>query len=384
MKVSVKTISSQPSWVIRSRNVELAVTQLGGHMAPVTFRRDSARPVQPYYVSPWQGEGLKIDDPVLVPLRGDFFCAPFGANAKPFRGEKHVCHGEPATAKWTFVSADRAGPATSLTLAMNTKVRPGTVTKCLTLVDGHDVVYCRHVLAGCAGPMPLGHHATLALPGVEGSVLVSTSPIRFGMTNPTLCGNPRNRQYQSFALGERFARLQRVPLLWKRQAFADASHFPAREGFTDILAVFNRPAKAPAWTTAVFGRAGFLWFSLKDPAMLPTTVFWIANRGRHNAPWNGRNRCLGLEDVCGYFAEGIADSARPNALTRAGVPTAVKLSPRRPTAVRYIQGVAPTPRGFGRVARAVFSPGAVTFVDGAGKKATAAVNHEFLQTGEIA
>lgn len=103
MKPSVKTIASQPSWVIRNGQVELAVTQLGGHMAPVTFFRDRSRPIQPYWINPWHAEAKPIDEPVLVPARGDFFCAPFGANAAAFRGEKHPCHGETATARWRLV-----------------------------------------------------------------------------------------------------------------------------------------------------------------------------------------------------------------------------------------------------------------------------------------
>ena len=74
MKAIVKTIASQPSWVIRNSDVELAVTQLGGHMGPVKFYRRSRSPVQPYYISPWQGQDCQIDEAVLVPLRGDPFC----------------------------------------------------------------------------------------------------------------------------------------------------------------------------------------------------------------------------------------------------------------------------------------------------------------------
>src|SRR5262245_45101693 len=70
--VKLRTINSQPSFVIGTRQVELAVTELGGHMSPVTFFRDSRRPVQPYYISPWQDEKpSKMPAPVLVPLRGD-------------------------------------------------------------------------------------------------------------------------------------------------------------------------------------------------------------------------------------------------------------------------------------------------------------------------
>ena len=96
MKATVKTIAGQPCWVAANETVELAVTRLGGHMAPVTFYRGTRKPVRPYYISPWQGEGLKIDEPVLVPLRGDFFCMPFGVGGT-YRGEQYAVHGPPAT-----------------------------------------------------------------------------------------------------------------------------------------------------------------------------------------------------------------------------------------------------------------------------------------------
>lgn len=382
MKPICRTVADQPSWIIRSRDVELAVTQLGGHMAPVTFYRGSARPVRPYYVNPWHGEGLKLETEVLRPLRGDFFCMPFGGNAEPYQDEKHIVHGEPACRPWRLVGAERDGGVTSLTMSMTTKVRPGKVTKRLCLADGQNAVYIAHELEGYSGPMPLGHHAILAMPEEPETVLVSTSPIRFGLTNP-FPPAPGGREYYSLAPGKRFGEMSCVPLVWKDQPVGECTKFPTRPGYTDILTVCNRPGKTPAWTAAVNASEGFLWFSLKDPAVLPTTVMWIANRGRHGAPWNGRNCCLGLEDVCAFLAEGLAPSVRRNALSRAGVPTFIRLSPRRPTAVRCIQGVVKVPRGFGRVVRAVFAPGKVTFFAAGRRKVSAAVHHEFLHTGRV-
>lgn len=383
MKPKKKTVAWQPSWVISNDQVELAITQLGGHMAPVTFFHRSRTPIRPYYVSPWQGEGLKIDDPVLVPLRGDFFCMPFGANAEPCCGERHVCHGEPATRRWTCRGLRAEGGVTTLALTMRTKVRPGKVTKRLMLVDGQSIIYCQHVLEGYSGTMPLGHHATLAVPERPGALRVAVSPMRLKMTSPDVVGDPAGRQYQSLAVGKRFADLRRVPLLWKDPAYGDCSSFPMRTGFTDLLGMYNRVGRDPAWTTAVNGDGGYLWFALKDPRVLPATLFWIANRGRHNIPWNGRNRCLGLEDVCGFFAHGLAASCRPNFLSRAGIRTAVSLSPTRSTVVNYIQGVARVPRGFDRVGSATFAPGKVTFTSITGKNASVAVRHQFLRTGEL-
>ena len=80
----VETIASQPCWVIENDTVRLAVTQIGAQMAPVTFCLDSDRTVQPYHVSPWQGEGLKLDPPVLdSAARQTFSVCPSAETASP-------------------------------------------------------------------------------------------------------------------------------------------------------------------------------------------------------------------------------------------------------------------------------------------------------------
>jgi len=63
-----RTIHSQPSWVLATNGVEVAITKRGGHMAPVTFDRKAAAPIRPNHVSPWQDENLTdLPAAVLVP-----------------------------------------------------------------------------------------------------------------------------------------------------------------------------------------------------------------------------------------------------------------------------------------------------------------------------
>ena len=162
---ALRTFHAQPSFVVATPQVEVALTQRGAHMAPVTFFRDSARPVQPYYVSPWQEEkAAEMPAPVLVMLRGDFFCVPFGGNADAGSGEKHPPHGEIASEPWKLTGTRKAGDVTTLTLGIETKIRKGRVMRELSLVDGQNVVYSRNTIEGFAGRVPLGHHATLAMP----------------------------------------------------------------------------------------------------------------------------------------------------------------------------------------------------------------------------
>ena len=380
-----RSVHSQPSVILATKDVEVAVTTRGGHMAPVTFFRSSDRPVQPYYVSPWQDEApLPMPAPVLVTLRGDFFCMPFGGNSAEVAGEKHPPHGEIVGEPWKVVGTKQAGDVSTLTMEIDTKVRKGRVIKDLSLVDGQNAVYSRHTIEGFAGRAPLGHHATLAMPEKEGAVRIATSPIRFGMTCPGVFSDPKQREYQALLPGAKWTDLAKVPVAWKGAADADLTRLPGRHGYADLVQLVNEPSEktgGPAWTTATFPADGYLWFALKDPAVLTTTVFWMENHGRHGHPWNGRNNCLGLEDVTAFFADGLAASVSDNLLSKEGIATAVTLTADKPTTVNYIQGVVRIPEGFDNVKTLEFPPGEVTFVSTTGKRVTAPVRHEFLATG---
>ncbi|HNY28665.1 MAG TPA: hypothetical protein PLA90_18620 [Candidatus Sumerlaeota bacterium] len=385
--VKTETCASQPCWVLQNDAVRLAITRKGAQMSPVTFGLNSGQTIQPYYVSPWQDEGLKLDPPVLVSLRGDFFCLPFGGNGEPYEGMKFLPHGEPAGGAWALVESKKTGAVSTLKLALQTQVPKGQITKTLFLVEGQNAIYSQERLEGYSLKTSIGHHAILAVPEKEGSIRIATSKFQFGMTSPVLFSDPAKREYQSFAIGQKFDSLSEVPLAWKDSKPADCTSFPARTGFADLLAVFSEKAeKLPeqlAWTTATNQEGGYLWFSLRDPRVLPTTVFWVENHGRHGEPWNGRNRCLGLEDVCSYLNEGMPVSAQPNEINKAGIPTAIELTPDRPTFVNYIQGVAKIPADFQVVKDVEFGKGEVTFVSVTDKRVTVPVNFEFVRTGQL-
>lgn len=380
-----RTIAGERSWILRNDVVELALTRRGGHMAPVTFFPDGQKSFQPYWIAPWCGTDVRIPkhSAVLKPARGDFFCMPFGANPQTFRGEAHPLHGEPSVRTWTFGEMTSENGITALTTHMRTKIRQGKVTKTLFLRDGEPVVYSTHELAGFTGPMPVGHHHTLAMPDEHPqSVLVSSSAIRFGMTNPTQHAKEAEGEYQALAVGEKFKSLKAVPTRFKNPLEDDCSAFPTRRGYIDLLQIFHKTSRTPAWITATFTAEGFLWFAIKDPRVLPATLFWMENHGRWNSPWRGQNNCLGLENTCSYFAEGLADSVRPNLLRDEGIDTYLMLSEKQPTYVRVIQGAIRVPQKFGRVRRIEFQPGRAIFHAG-NRKAETSLRWEFLADGEL-
>ena len=134
-----------------------------------------------------------------------------------------------------------------------------------------------------------------------------------------------------------------------------------------------------AWTAVTFPKEGWAWFAMKDPRVLRSTVLWMSNGGRHYPPWNGRHvNVMGLEDVTSYFHLGIVPSARPNPISRAGIPTSLALDRKKPLVVNYIMAVAALPRGFNRVKNILSGRGEVTLVSDAKQRVTVPIDTAFL------
>ena len=375
-------VRGQPSWRLASPEVEAFVTQMGGHLGPITFDRQGRR-LQPCSVAPWVEEPADPSlPPVIQALRGDFFCLPFGGNATQFLGEKHPVHGDTANARWRFESLETQGGRTCLHLSLRTKVRPGRVDKRIWLVAGENVVYSQHVVSGMSGPMNLGHHAMLKFPDVPGSGRVSTSRFVYGQVFPQAFEFPEQGGYSWLKLGAEFDSLEKVPTLDGKTA--DLTRYPARRGFEDLLMLVS-DMKAPfAWTAVTFPKERYVWFALKDPRVLRETIFWLSNGGRHYPPWSSRHvNVMGLEEVTACFHHGLAESARKNPISRKGLPTCLTLSSRKPLVVPYIMGIAPIPVGFDRVTSIQAVPGKRTILlkSASGKQAEAAVDVSFLQAG---
>ncbi len=371
----MKTILGQPSWRLASATVEAYVTERGGHLGPVTFDR-RGRKLRPYSVAPWAEERLAASQPpVIRVLRGDFFCMPFGGNETPFRKEQHPTHGETANAKWKLESlGDQC-----LHLSLQTHIRRGRVDKRIMLRDGHNAVYCQHVISGMRGPMNLGHHAMLNFQ-TEGTV--STSGFVHGQVVPGVFEKLEERGYQSLQPGGVFDSLEKVPMIGG--GVADLSRYPARRGYEDLVMLVGNAVSPFAWTAVTFPKQRYAWFALKDSRVLRHTIFWMSNGGRYYPPWNGRHvNVMGLEDVTAYFHFGLSESARNNPLIAKGYPTCLQLDPKRDTLINYIMAVAAIPAGFEKVvAIEAADQRSITLSAGSGKRVKVPVDVGFLNRKE--
>lgn len=326
------------TWTIAADGASLGVTETGAHLDAVTFTLPGGRTVQPMHTSPWAGEELPDDlDPVLRVLRGDFFCAPFGASdviPTETRG-----HGLPANGKWRLGTQT----ASSLELTLDGEVMGASVTGRYEVRPGQAVVYQRHVIAGGSGRIPMAHHAMLK---AEPPLRLAFGPYVWAGTPADPPEVPPNGR-SILAYPQEISDPTRARLA--DGGTIDLTRYPSAEGHEDVWMVATDGRQPFGWTAAT-SPAGWVWFALKDPRVLPGTVLWLSNGGRTYAPWSSRHRhVIGIEEVRSYFASGHAASIADNPLSRRGIPTAFDLKPDGRVVINYLFGVAPAPAGFGAV-----------------------------------
>lgn len=361
----METIHGAPSFSLGNDLVSLHITRDGGMMAPVGFRLGD-RIVSPYSLSPWKPDEVDAELPVLLKnLRGDFFCLPFGPQ------ENGLPHGETANCAWHFVSETES----SLTLGIAASDVSASITKTISLRPGQTAIYYEHSISGLEGDFNYGNHPILDLSRIpEGGARVSVSPFRWASVYPEVFSDPADGARQALKIGALFSDLGEVPLA--EGGTTDLTRYPARAGHEDLVMMVSEdatPEQPFAWTAVVLD--GYVWFSLKNPADFPATLFWLSNGGRSAAPWESRHLGrLGIEDVCSYFCDSV-DFSRKDQLRNLSVPTTRRFEKDRTVTLRNIQAVAAVPENFALVASITpAGENTVKITDENGLTATAAVD----------
>ncbi len=347
-------------------------------MAPVVFYKDTGSPVAPYFISPWQMEDGEPREPNLKPLRGDFFCMPCGL-PKAFRDEGFMAHGETASEDWLLEDIAEEVGSIRLILHMDTQIRKGTVNKIITLHEGSNIIYIRHELSGFEGSFSLGHHATLRIPEREGSAIFSTSPVKFGYTQPRgKMEFENNGEYYCLQSSKKFGSIKDVPTIWSDKPSIDCSKHPLTNGFMGLVQLYSEGNGKPAWAAVYYPQENFIWFALKNPEILTTTVLWMENRGRHTYPWSGRTRCLSVEDNCVAMGDDELNAELRSELDNAGIRYDHILNREKMMPVNYIQGVQKVPPQYGVVRDIVFVEGGISVLSQSGMKVDVAVDWKYI------
>jgi len=335
----METIHGSKSFFVSTPEVDFAVTEQGGHMAPVDFYFEDYA-VSPYALAPWEPSQVDASLPhLLTELRGDFFCLPFAGQAGG------PPHGETANAKWSLVEQGER----SLVLEMKRTDSGASVRKNIAVKEGQQALYIEHVLSGLEGDWNYGNHPILDFSELaEGQGRLAVSPFRWASVYDGVFANPETGETGRLQESAQFASLTAVPC--KDGTELDLSHYPTTPGHEDLVMMVNElptTAQPFGWTAATFD--DYVWFSLKNVLDFPATLFWISNGGRSAHPWESRHLGrLGMEEVCGHFCNGL-EASRENRLAAFGIPTTRRFEAGEIVRLPIIQGVALVEPGFGQV-----------------------------------
>lgn len=352
--MAIDLVHGEPSVTIGNDVVTASITLRGAQIAPVRFHRGE-HAASPYSLAPWlPGEVDGVGD-LLDVLRGDFWCLPFGAQPDG------PAHGDPACAVWTV----QRQSADAVTLAIHASDSGARIAKTVSVREGQSALFQEILIGGLQGAYPYGTHPILDFSSLPpGSVRLSTSPMRWMSVFDGVFSDPAMGEHQVLQPSAAFTDLAAVPRM--DGTTADISRYPLGEHHEDLVMLCNEPDAGPlGWTAA--SAPGMTWFALKDVRDFPSTLFWMSNGGRSQAPWSSRHvGRIGIEDVCSWFHAGLVPS-REDRLADRGIPTTAVFHADEARTLRVVQAVAFTPAGFGRVTR-LETPDASTvrLVDDAG------------------
>ena len=291
---------------------------------------DQGRPISMMHKAPWVGSNIALPSgapPHQARLQGDFFCAPFSdatADGAPL-------HGWPANSLWQVAAnADNR----TLRARLEKTVMGASVTKDLTLVDGHPFLYQQHVFAGGQGNISAANHAMLSLP--NGGILRFSPKSRFE-TSGTAPETDDTRGRSSLCYPARSIDPRSFPA--KDGGTIDLTRYPFGPAHEDFVIAIEDPSSPLGWTAVTRPVEGDLYLSLRHPRQLPMTMLWHSNGGRDYAPWNGRHQsCLGIEDG---IAWPLLDGGTPGH----GQSASVTLAPDAQSDLRHITGCIAWPTG---------------------------------------
>jgi len=325
--------------MLKNSNVEVGILEECGHLFPVRFFFEN-KVIEPMHIAPWTNEELDpLTPPMLKFLRGDFFCAPFGAS--DILEDETRAHGASANDKWNDIQINKS----SIKLNLSKKISGAELTKEISIGEDEAVVYQKHTFVGGDGKIPVGHHSMLKIPN---KAFISFSDFVFGGTPPQPVETEANLGKSIFKYPQQFSNLTLVQR--SDDKLVDASVYPFDTNHEDLFMIIANQDMPFGWSAVSCPDEGWLWYSIKNKNILPNTVVWLSNGGRYYVPFSSRHKnVIGIEETASFFHLGHKASIENNFLNEQGFKTFIELSHNKVIEIPYLFGVVKIPGNFGRV-----------------------------------
>ncbi len=320
------------------------VEAVGAMLAPVNFRLDDGRTVQPMAIGPWGDDDGADHDAlpgILKRLRGEWPCVPFGAPSAPeglpagwagppVQDTGDDFHGYGSHHAWRV---ERQGA--------------GHIELAIEYPADHAIARLRRTIAGVPGraeialtltidvrrpvAVPIALHPVFRLASEPGASRLDVGSFDHGRVFP-LAVEPGVSRLEpdkvfhdlgavSGRLGDQT--LDRLPLDFDTEELVQLMGAKGRVSLTNP-------------------DDGYRVELSYDAEVFPSVLLWISNRGRTAYPWNGRFVALGIEPVRGAFDLGPQVGCnRHNPIAASGHATRLDLSPDQPFTTRYTIAASP-------------------------------------------
>ncbi len=355
--------------LIKNQSVEVGVLEECGHLFPIRFFFEK-EVIEPMHIAPWTNEDLdKSIPPILKYLRGDFFCAPFGAS--DILKDESRDHGTSANDKWNEIEVTKS----SLKLKLSKKISGAELIKEISINENESVVYQKHIFKGGKGKIPVGHHAMLKIPD---SCFISFSDFEFAGTPPFIVEPDSSKGRSVLKYPQQFPNLANVQL--SDNKIVDVSIYPFDKNHEDLYMVISKKDIPFGWSAVSCPSKGWLWFAIKDRNILPNTVIWLSNGGRYYSPFSSRHKnVIGIEETASFFHLGHKASIEKNYLNEQGFKTYIELAPDKVLEIPYLFGAVKIPSGFGKVKSITETKDGVEIKDNGHNKVFVKVNLNFIR-----
>jgi hypothetical protein len=355
--------------LLKNSTVEIGVLEECGHLFPVRFIFENDI-IEPMHIAPWTNEELDPSTPPMLKfLRGDFFCAPFGAS--DLLDEETRPHGTSANEKWKDVEISNS----SIKLKLSKDILGAELIKEIRITENESVVYQKHIFKGGKGKIPVGHHAMLKIPS---KAYISFSDFTFGGTPPQAIEIDPNMGKSILKYPQQFSDI--TSILRFDDKIIDASVYPFDHNHEDLFMIIPKSDAEFGWSAVCCPNEGWLWYSIKNRNILPNTVVWFSNGGRYYPPFSSRHKnVIGIEETASFFHLGHKASIENNFLNERGFKTYIELNEIKVTEIPYLFGVVKIPSEFGKVKSIEKIENGIEITDHKRNKVSTKVNLNFVK-----
>jgi hypothetical protein len=362
-------LSEDKIHLINNSFVEAGISEECGFLYPVRFLFGN-NIIDPMHIAPWTDEALDNSvPPMLKGLRGDFFCAPFGAS--DLLPDETRGHGASANEKWKLNEKKES----SIKLLLSKEISGAELTKEISVTEGQSVIYQKHTFKGGTGRIPVGHHAMLK---INGSAFISFSDFDYAGTPPQPVENDKLQGSSILKYPQSFTDLADVAAADGRSV--NVSKYPFDSGHEDLYMVISKKGMTFGWSAVSCPSEGWLWFSIKNTDILPDTVVWLSNGGRYYPPFSSRHKnVIGIEETASFFHLGHKASVEDNELSRQGYKTYIDLAEDRILEIPYVFGLVRIPANFGRVKSIVETNNGIEIKDLLDNAVNTNINMNFIR-----